>query len=75
MLSGSIALGIYTVPRMTRDIDFVIHLEAKNLDLFVDSFKKGFYCDWDGIKDAMVGPVKRFNIMAMNQGTRQISLS
>ncbi|MHA4808889.1 hypothetical protein ACX0G9_12320 [Flavitalea flava] len=40
MLSGSIALGIYTVPRMIRDIDFVIHLEAKNLDLFVDSFKE-----------------------------------
>ena len=68
MLSGSIALGIYTVPRMTRDIDFVIHLEAKNLDLFVDSFKEGFYCDRDGIKDAMVGPVKMFNIIDHESG-------
>ena len=68
MLSGSIALGIYTVPRMTRDIDFVIHLEAKNLDLFVDSFKEGFYCDRDGIRDAMVGPVKMFNIIDHESG-------
>ena len=68
MLSGSIALGIYTVPRMTRDIDFVIHLEAKKLDLFVDSFKEGFYCDKDGIKDAIVGPVKMFNIIDHESG-------
>jgi len=68
MLSGSIAMGLYTVPRMTRDIDFVIHLEAKNLDLFVDSFKNGFYCDRDGIKDAMVGPVKMFNIIDHETG-------
>jgi len=68
MLSGSIALGLYTVPRMTRDIDFVIHLEAKNLDLFVDSFKDGFYCDRDGIKVAMVGPVEMFNIIDHGSG-------
>jgi hypothetical protein len=68
MLSGSIALGIYTVPRMTRDIDFVIHLEAKNLDLFVDSFKEGFYCDRDSIKDAMAGPTKMFNIIDHESG-------
>jgi hypothetical protein len=35
MLSGSIAMGLYTIPRMTRDIDFIIHLEAQNVDLFV----------------------------------------
>ena len=63
MLSGSIALGLYTVPRMTRDIDFIVHLEAKNLDLFVDSFKDGFYCDRDSVKEAMEGPVKMFNII------------
>jgi hypothetical protein len=63
MLSGSIALGLYTVPRMTRDIDFIIHLEAKNLDLFVDSFKDGFYCDRDAVKEAMEGPVKMFNVI------------
>jgi hypothetical protein len=63
MLSGSIALGLYTVPRMTRDIDFIVHLEAKNVDVFVNSFKDGFYCDKDGVKDAIKGPVKMFNII------------
>ena len=47
---------------------FAIHLEAKNLDLFVDSFKEGFYCDRDGIKDAMVGPIKMFNIIDHESG-------
>ena len=63
MLSGSIAMGLYTVPRMTRDIDFIVHLEAKNVDLFVSSFKDGFYCDKDVIKEAIEGPVKMFNII------------
>ena len=63
MLSGSIAMGLYTVPRMTRDIDFIIHLQAKNVDLFVNSFKDGFYCDRDVIKEAIEGPVKMFNII------------
>ena len=63
MLSGSIALGLYTVPRMTRDIDFIIHLEAKSIDLFINSFKEGFYCDRDAVKDAIEGPVKMFNII------------
>jgi hypothetical protein len=63
MLSGSIALGLYTVPRMTRDIDFVIHLETKNVEVFVNSFKEGFYCERDAVKEAMEGPVKMFNII------------
>jgi hypothetical protein len=63
MLSGSIAMGLYTVPRMTRDIDFIIHLQAKNVDLFVNSFKDGFYCDRDAIKEAIEGSVKMFNII------------
>ncbi len=63
MLSGSIALGLYTVPRMTRDIDFIIHLEAKNLDFFINSFSDGFYCDRDAVNDAITGPIKLFNII------------
>jgi hypothetical protein len=63
MLSGSIAMGLYTVPRMTRDIDFIIHLQAKDVDLFVSSFKEEFYCDKDVIKEAIEGPVKMFNII------------
>jgi hypothetical protein len=63
MLSGSIAMGLYVVPRMTRDIDFIIHLDPKNLDSFADSFKDGFYCDRDSIKEAMDTSLKMFNII------------
>jgi hypothetical protein len=62
MLSGSVAMSIYIVPRATRDFDFVIHLEEKNIDRFIQHFQDGYYCDKDSIKDA----VKRrslFNII------------
>jgi len=63
MLSGSIAMGLYVVPRMTRDIDFIIHLEPKNLDSFVNSFREGFYCEKDVVKEAIETPLKMFNII------------
>ena len=28
MLSGSVAMSIYTLPRFTRDFDFIVHLES-----------------------------------------------
>ncbi|WP_276485643.1 DUF6036 family nucleotidyltransferase [Paraflavitalea pollutisoli] len=62
MLSGSVAMSIYIIPRATRDFDFVIHLEPKNIDLFIEHFKDGYYCDKEAIQDA----VKRrsiFNII------------
>jgi len=62
MLSGSVAMSIYIVPRATRDFDFIIHLEPKNIDRFIEHFKDGYYCDKDAIQDA----VKRrsmFNII------------
>ena len=43
MISGSIALNIYTIPRMTRDVDVVILLEEKNVDLFLKAFESDFY--------------------------------
>ena len=38
MLSGSVALNSYTVPRFTRDIDIVIELQETNFDSFADIF-------------------------------------
>ena len=35
MLSGGVAMSIYIVPRATRDFDFIIHLEEKNIDRFI----------------------------------------
>jgi hypothetical protein len=62
MLSGSVAMSIYIVPRATRDFDFVVHLEPKNIDRFIKNFQEGYYCDKEAIEDA----VKRhsmFNII------------
>ena len=43
MVSGSIALNIYTVPRMTRDIDIVVVLEKEGIDRSLSDFTPGFY--------------------------------
>lgn len=62
MLSGSVAMSIYIIPRATRDFDFIIHLEPKNIDRFIQHFQDGYYCDKEAIQDA----VKRrsmFNII------------
>ena len=45
MLSGSVAMSLYIVPRATRDFDFVIHLKSQDVNNFVDSFKEGYYFD------------------------------
>ena len=53
MLSGSIAMGIYAVPRSTRDFDFVIHLKKSDVVNFSAEFKNDYYCDIDAINDAL----------------------
>ena len=45
MVSGSMALIVYTVPRMTRDIDIVIELNRIDIDRFCAIFKEGYYID------------------------------
>lgn len=50
MLSGSLAMNVYTVPRMTRDIDIVIHLETNDIETFSDLFNDGFYIYKEGIE-------------------------
>jgi hypothetical protein len=62
MLSGSIAMGIYIIPRATKDIDFVVHLQVQDIDSMVDYFEGAYYCN----KEAIIDAVKRqsiFNII------------
>ena len=64
MLSGSVAMSLYIVPRATRDFDFIIHLTPQNIDSFVENFQDGYYCDKDQVKDALVNPAHgMFNII------------
>jgi hypothetical protein len=43
MISGSMAMFVYTVARTTRDIDIVIELSEESLDSFYEIFKDQFY--------------------------------
>lgn len=53
MLSGSVAMGLYVMPRATRDFDFVVLLEPKNIRSFVSHFGEGYYCTISSIEDAI----------------------
>ncbi len=53
MLSGSVAMSLYVVPRSTRDFDFVVHLAPHNIEKFAANFEDGYYCNINSIKDAI----------------------
>jgi hypothetical protein len=62
MLSGSVAMSIYTLPRFTRDFDFIVRLQLKDVKGLVDCFKEGYYCDEDAAKEAITNK-SMFNII------------
>jgi len=62
MLSGSVALGAYTLPRATRDFDFIVNIKQENISSFTGFFNMGYYCDEDSIKDA-INKKGMFNII------------
>jgi hypothetical protein len=67
MLSGSVAMSIYVLPRATRDFDFVVNLHERDIALLTEYFSEGYYCDEDAISEA----VKRksmFNIIDYHSG-------
>ena len=45
MMTGSMALAFYSVPRMTRDVDIVIECDLKSLDVLVGLFSIDCYID------------------------------
>jgi hypothetical protein len=53
MLSGSVAMSSYTVPRFTRGFDFIVHLKPTDALLLSAHFKDGYYCDEDSISEAI----------------------
>lgn len=62
MLSGSVAMSAYTVPRFTMDFDFVVHLKKENVPQLLKEFSEGYYCDEDAVKDAIAAKTM-FNII------------
>ena len=53
MISGSVAMNLYTIPRMTRDIDLVVHLSKTKIQDFVSAFSDRFYCHQASIEEAI----------------------
>ena len=69
MISGSLALNVYCIPRMTMDIDIVIELDPDNLNDFLEIFSRGYYLNEDTIKQE----IKRkgmFNIIDHRSGLK-----
>ena len=62
MLSGSVAMSTYTVPRFTRDFDFVVHLKPGHVPLLSSHFSEGYYCDEDSIRESVKNK-SMFNII------------
>ena len=69
MLSGSLAMNVYTVPRMTRDIDIVVHLEKSDVDTILQIFKDGYYFSTDAIHEA-IRTDGMFNIIDFKSGQK-----
>jgi hypothetical protein len=67
MLSGSVAMSTYVVPRFTRDFDFVINLKVQDVANFTEQFSEGYYCDEDSVKQA-VSQKGMFNIIDHKSG-------
>jgi len=67
MLSGSVAMSLYVLPRFTRDFDFVVHLQPGDVKNLVEYFDDGYYCDEDAIRDA-IQHKSMFNIIDHKSG-------
>lgn len=66
MLSGSLAMGFYTVARSTYDIDLVVHLKESDIDNMEELFKDDYF-----YKPAVAEEVRKngmFNIIKSNGG-------
>ena len=55
MLTGSLAMNFYAVPRMTRDIDIVVELSVADIDRVVQSFSPDYYVSRAAVSEAVDG--------------------
>jgi hypothetical protein len=62
MMTGSMAMAIYSIPRMTRVIDLVVELEPADDDKIVNLFSEDCYIDRDNVRQA-VDKRSMFNII------------
>ncbi len=54
MLTGSFAMSYYATPRMTRDLDFVIELDANSIDKLVRIVENDYITSFEVIEDSLL---------------------
>jgi hypothetical protein len=62
MVTGSVAMSHYAVPRMTRDIDLIVELSAADVDRVCRLFEDDFYVDRHAVLHAVEIPAA-FNMI------------
>lgn len=62
MLTGSLAMNYYSLPRMTRDIDFVVEARAKDVDTIISTFEPDYYVDRNAVSRA-ISRERSFNMI------------
>ncbi len=62
MVTGSIALAVYAMPRMTRDIDVVIDCSADQAEALAVAFQVDSYASPESAREA-VGSAGMFNVI------------
>jgi hypothetical protein len=55
MITGSFAMAVYAIPRMTRDIDLVVSLEEAQVAAFVTAFAEDCYLERAAVEEAIAG--------------------
>jgi hypothetical protein len=55
MLTGSMAMTVYTIPRSTRDIDLVVEVMPSQKETFLSQFKDRFHFNEQTIIDEFAG--------------------
>jgi hypothetical protein len=53
MVTGSVAMNYYAEPRMTRDIDFVVAMDAKSIPRFLRAFEHDFHLSESSVEAAV----------------------
>ncbi|MHB1391244.1 MAG: nucleotidyltransferase [Thermoleophilia bacterium] len=53
MITGSMAMAVYSTPRMTRDIDMIIQVSPEDTGKIVNLFRDDFYIDETSVRQAV----------------------
>src|SRR5262245_61740255 len=62
MVTGSVAMNYYAQPRMTRDIDLVVSLDATQTERFLSLFEREYYFDRQNVAQA-ISSRRMFNLI------------